>query len=116
MGLHVDSTIVEVTPSMGCGIKRITNRRHRISEKVQSLPHSMVEGERKVLGTDVFFSCAQQVKTTSRNDGLNIVGIHLLIIPTDSIASRNMRPNLEPKTLTLGMSLDDDCVIFSSSA
>ena len=85
---------------MGYGI--LPNRRHRISEKVQSLPHSIVERKRKVLGTDGFFFCAQQVKTTSRNDGLNIAGIHLLIISDCQDSISKHAPKIGTKKLDVG--------------
>ena len=85
---------------MGYGI--LPNRRHRISEKVQSLPHSIVEGERKVLGTDGFFFFAQQVETTSRNDNLNIAGIHLLIVSDCQYSISKHAPKIGTKKLDFG--------------
>jgi hypothetical protein len=79
----------------------LPNRRHRISDKVRSLRHSIVEGERKVLGTNGFF-CIQKVETTSRNDGLNIAGVHLLIISDCQYSISKHAPKNETKQLDFG--------------
>ena len=76
---------------------------NRISDKVQSLRHSIfeVEGERKELGADGSF-CAQQVETISRDDGLNIAGIHLLIISDCHYSISKHAPKLVTKKVDFG--------------